>query len=364
MHLNDSFEVVTQAMAYDGMISQIFREFTTIVRTLIETPELPSRGSFLRQTLEILRSFDSANHQPRVLSLIFGELAQAADFPEKQSLEQLLLKTIRDLKPGCRHSALRKVAETLVLQGKNEQARQSLEEALGDACFIDRPVDKALALLELGEAFGQLGEAEKGVKALEQSWRALDDIKQERGRSRAFLNVGKALAHWGKNEQAIRVFELGSEAAHLEDRGEQLEVFLNLGQAFVQLGEQEKALNAFLQAYGTESTVDAPDEQKRWRQKIGTALAEAEDLAFAPFFLGKASLSGESVSDVIQKWRETVLQKSPNPLTTLRESFRLFPFDRTLAQHGVCMFQIAHINRKNWEHCQMIHELMQTFGFC
>ena len=84
---------------------------------------------------------------------------------------------------------------------------------------------------------------------------------------------------------------------------------------------------------------------------------------FTPYFLKRTSLPRAFVCDTIQQWRETLLEKSSNPLPALRESFRLLPFDRTLAQQGVCMFHLAHIKTKNWKQCEVIQDLVQNFKF-
>jgi hypothetical protein len=107
--------------------------------------------------------------------------------------------------------------------------------------------------------------------------------------------------------------------------------------------------------------ISDPEKRQKALLEVSQSLAPAGDLGFVPFFLRRTSLPKRCVSDAIRQWREVLLEKSPEPLQTLRESLRLLPFDHALAHHGVCSLQIAHIQRCNWEEYKAIGDLVRSF---
>ena len=364
LRLNDSFKVVAQAMAEESAISNIFRDLTAILKTLVEIPELPGRTGLLKRVLMMSPSFESPAHQSRAVSLVFSLLAESADFPERESLLQESVEAIRKLAPGWRHSALRTVGVALVQQGDAASAYQTLQEAASDAGLIESPTQRLHALLELVEAFGSLGDDEEASHLLLLlSLRAASDVPESRDRSEACLKVAIALAQREQEKEAAQAFAQASEnAARVDDENVKLKLQLDVAQAFADLGHREDAVQVFLQAYSTAMQISDPEKRRTALLEVSQSLAPAADLGFTPFFLGRTSLPKRCISDAIQQWREVLLKKSPDPLSTLRESLRLLPFDHALAHHGVCSLQIAHIQSGNWKQHQAIGDLVRSFG--
>lgn len=363
LSLNDSFTVVAQAMAEESAILSIFRGLTAILETLIEMPELPGRTGLLKRVLMMSNSLEMPAHQSKAVSLVFSLLAEADHFPQRESLLQESLEAIRRLAPGWRCSALRTVGVALARQGNAAAAYQTFQEASSDASLIESTERRVHALLDLGEAFGSLGGDEEARQLLLQSLRAASDVPEDRNRSEACLKVGVALTQREQKKEAAQAFAHASEAAtRVDDEHVKLKLQLEVGQAFADLGHRDDAVQAFLQAYTTAMKISDPEKRQKALLEMSQSLAPAGDLGFTPYFLRRTSLPKPCVRDAIRQWRDVLLEKSADPLPSLRKSLQLLPFDHALAHHGICSLQIAYIQRCNWEQHEAIGDLVRSVG--